>query len=430
MRKVGCAVLTSLTAGLGLATCLIFAGLVSTPMAMAQDVTGKIEGQIVDKQKRMPLAGHPVVLEIHRDEEIEKRQAVTDETGFYTFDNLSTAFDIHYTVSTTYEGETYVERDLVLSEWVSALKVNIEIGGVTDDSSAVRIKQHTLVISPPPEGHASDGAVSVMEIMQIENTSDQPFQTRADSGAAGLHLNLPTGYEGLQLDQVFEQDLGTTTGQLVSAEPLAPGTHNVGYSYVMHISSGLNLDLARELTFDTDQLYVFVAQGMPLTPDSRILGAGREERIHNLVYTIYATDAAMPLSAGDTPDLRLKVAAVASQPPGRVGPMQRQPADAKMIALIAVAAALAGGFLVAAILKTRSSMAQPAEPRTSQTAPDASWLRKLDAADLDWTRVARLEMIGRLEALHEKREISDRVYKRLRKEQTDRLAAVLERLNQ
>ena len=38
-------------------------------------------------------------------------------------------------------------------------------------------------------------------------------------------------------------------------------------------------------------------------------------------------------------------------------------------------------------------------------------------------------MITRLEELHEKREVSDRVYKRLRKEQADRLAAVLARLN-
>ena len=38
-------------------------------------------------------------------------------------------------------------------------------------------------------------------------------------------------------------------------------------------------------------------------------------------------------------------------------------------------------------------------------------------------------MITRLEELHEKREISDRVHERLRKEQVDRLAAVLTRIN-
>ena len=101
-----------------------------------------------------------------------------------------------------------------------------------------------------------------------------------------------------------------------------------------------------------------------------------------------------------------------------------------MIALIAISAALAGGFLVAAIFKIRSPTPKPSDDsQKPEAAPDASWLGKLDAADLERTRVARLEMITRLEELHEKREVSDRVYKRLRKEQADRLAAVLARMN-
>lgn len=101
-----------------------------------------------------------------------------------------------------------------------------------------------------------------------------------------------------------------------------------------------------------------------------------------------------------------------------------------MIALIAISAALAGGFLVAAIFKIRSPTLKSSDKsQKPEGAPDASWLGKLDVADLERTRVARLEMITRLEELHEKREISDRVYKRLRKEQADRLATVLARMN-
>ena len=81
-----------------------------------------------------------------------------------------------------------------------------------------------------------------------------------------------------------------------------------------------------------------------------------------------------------------------------------------MIALIALSAALAGGFLVAAIFKIRSPTPKPSDDsQKPQGAPDASWLGKLDVADLERTRVARLEMITRLEELHEKREVSDRV---------------------
>ncbi len=401
--------------------------LICLPSAFGQGEAGKIEGQVIDKQKGLPLTQQRILLQIRWEgEDVQQRETVTDNSGSYTFDNLSTAFDVHYVISTTYEGEEYVEKDLVLSEWVSEIKANIEIGGFTDDPSQVKIRQHTIVISPPPADHAPDQAVSVMEIIQVENTSDLAFKTSIGVQPAGVHFNLPNGYENLQLDQSSKQDLGATANRLIANQPLAPGTHNVGYSYLIHIVDS-DLALSRKLTFDTDQLYVFIAQGMPLKPQSRILGAGRQEDIHGMVYTIYATDPAKPLSTGQTVDLSIKVASVAPAPQGGTA---GQPSDPKMIALIAIAAALAGGFLVAAIFKIRTPTPKPSDgSQRSQAAPDASWLRKLDAADIERTRIARLEMVTRLEELYEKHEISERVYKRLRKEQADRLAAVLERMN-
>ena len=157
---------------------------------------------------------------------------------------------------------------------------------------------------------------------------------------------------------------------------------------------------------------------------------GRQEQIHGVVYTIYATDPAQPLSTNQTADLRFRVTSTTPASQSGISETVRKPSDPKMIALIALSAALAGGFLVAAIFKIRFPTPKPSDDsQKSQVAPDASWLGKLDAADLERTRVARLEMITRLEELHEKREVSDRVYKRLRKEQADRLAAVLARLN-
>ena len=56
---------------------------------------------------------------------------------------------------------------------------------------------------------------------------------------------------------------------------------------------------------------------------------------------------------------------------------------------------------------------------------DSGWLRKLNDTDLENTRNTRLELITMLDALHEKEDISERVYNRLRKEQTDRLSEIL-----
>ncbi len=408
----------------------IFTGLICLPAAVGQSEVGKIEGQVIDTGENLPLSQQSVVLQIHREgEDVQQRETVTDDSGAYIFDNLSTAFDVHYAVSTNYAGKKYIEQDLVLSEWLPSITVNIEIGAFTDDPSQVKIRQHTLIIGPPPADHAPDGAVSVLELIQVENTSELAFQASIDNQPAGMHFNLPNGHENLQLDQIFKQKLGLNANRLIASQPLAPGTHQVGYSYLMHVVHS-DLALSRKLTFDTAQFYVFISDGMPLVPQSRILGAGRREEIHGLVYTIHATDPAQPLSTNQTVDLRFRVVSTAPPSQSGISETARKPSDPKMIALIAISAALAGGFLVAAIFKIRSPTPKLSDDsQEPQAAPDASWLGKLDVADLERTRVARLEVITRLEELHEKREISDRVYKRLRKEQTDRLAAVLTRLN-
>lgn len=408
----------------------IFTVLICLSSAVGQSEIGKIKGQVIDKRKNQPLSQQLVILQIRRENgEGQQRETVTDDNGVYIFDNLSTAFNVHYAVSTNYEGKEYIERDLVLSEWLPGITVDIEIGAFTDDPSQVKVRQHTLIIGPPPPDHAPDGAVSVLELIQIENTSELAFQTSIDNQPAGIHFNLPTDYENLQVDKAFKQELGVNENRLIANQPLAPGTHQVPYSYLMHVVNS-DLVLSRTLTFDTAQFYVFISDGMPLVPQSGMLGAGRREQVHGLVYTIYATDPAKPLATNQTVDLRFRVTSAAPSSQSGIGETARQPSDPKMIALIAISAALAGGFLVAAIFKIRSPTPKLSDDsQQPQVAPDASWLGKLDVADLERTRVARLEMITHLEELHEKREISDRVYKRLRKEQMDRLAAVLAHLS-
>ena len=125
----------------------IFTALICLPSAVGQSDIGKIAGQVIDKKDNRPLSQQLVVLQIRREgEDVQQRETVTDDSGAYIFDNLSTAFDVHYAVSTNYEGKEYIEQDLVLSEWLPNITVNIEIGAFTDDPSQVKIRSHTLII--------------------------------------------------------------------------------------------------------------------------------------------------------------------------------------------------------------------------------------------------------------------------------------------
>ncbi|MDE0042894.1 MAG: carboxypeptidase-like regulatory domain-containing protein [Candidatus Poribacteria bacterium] len=407
------------------AFCLAVCHFVCLSPVIAQDATGSIKGKVIDRQSNKPLVDQKVMLTIHQGAETQQREAITASDGSYSFDNLSIGMGTYYTVATNYEGKEHVETDVVLSTWVPESNVDIEIGASTDDHSVVKVRQHTVIIGPPPPDHAPDGAVSIMELIQFENTSEMDFQTTVNSQSAGMYLNLPDGHENLQIDPMMNMNLVLESNKMISRKPLPPGKFGSGFSYIMHIENS-GLDLSRDLTFDTDQLYVFVTEGLPLVPQSPLFGAARREQFHLTTYIIYATNPAKPLVMGKAASLNLKVAPVAS-PTGNVGKNTAQPANPRMIALIAFAAACASGFLVAAIFMVRSGAAKATESNATQTSPDASWLNKLGFDDLDSARIARFEMVTRLDEMYKKKEITERVYNRLRKEQVDRLTPILEK---
>ncbi len=378
---------------------------------------GYIHGKLTDKKLDKPLAAHPVTLSVHRADTVETQDTVTDESGNYRFDGLPVDPSVHYTVATSDEGSEYVEKDLVLSTWAPNLTVNIDIGALSDDRSKIRIKAHTLVIGPPPEGHAPDGAVSIMEGLQVENQNDLPFQTVHDTQPVGLHLGLPRGYEGFQSRTSHELSVSSKTNQIMMTTPLPPGQLKFGYSYILHVEDS-GLDLSRLLHFGTEQLYIFVPEAFNFRPQSKRFSEERREAIHNVIYMIYNNPKDEPFPVGARPDLKLTLGAGS----------QETSADLGQMALIAVAAALAGGFFVAALFKLRDANRSDttSEDDTQERAePDSGWLGKLNDEDLEHVRVARLEFITYLDDARENQRVSERVYNRLRREQTERLSATL-----
>lgn len=406
--------------GIGTLLAVAFTMLLWPPFTYAQTELGYIQGKIIDKKQDKLLSAHPVTLSMHKVDTVETQETTTDESGNYRFGDLSLDASVHYTVSIVYEGTNYTEKDLVLSTWAPNLTVNFEIGAFTNDRSEVQIKVHTFVIGPPPPDHAPDGALSVMEVLQVENKSDMPFQTEHDRQAVGLHLGIPAGYEEFQVHSQHELAINPKTHQVILKNPLPPGTLELGFAYILHLNRD-QFDLSRFLNFGTELVYIFVPDGINLKPNAKQFSLERREAIHNRVYTIYHNAPAASFSAGTTADFKLKIAA----------PMAAQRTDSGQMALIALAAALAGGFLAAAIFKLRRSRNQSvsstegAGQNQSDAATDVGWLRKLNDTDLEHVRVARLEFITYLDDMHEKQEISERVYNRLRREQAARLTELL-----
>lgn len=392
------------------------------PTSYAQTTeSGDIQGTVIDKKQDKLLAAQTVTLTIHKADTVETQETMTDENGNYRFGNLLLDPSVHYTVSTVHEGTNYTEKDVVLSTWASSIKIDFEIGGFTDDKTQIRVKSHSFVIAPPPPDHAPDGAVTVIEAVGVENLSDLPFKTTHGTQTVGLHLTLPKGTEGFQPRQTTELTIDPATNQAIFTTPLPPGETHLGYIYIFHVEKD-RLDLSRRLNFATKQFIFFVPEGIDFVPSAKIFGAPTREQIHDSIYLIYQSTASKAFAAGTTVDLGLNVNMGSAR-----DALPGQTSNLGQLILIAVAAALAGGFFVAALFKLRTANNSP-KPDADDTATpsDAGWLRKLSSDDLEHVRVARLEFITHLDDKHEKQEISERVYKRLRREQTERLTTLLE----
>ena len=410
---------TALCIGSLLAVVLIF---FSLSVSHAQTTNpGDIQGKVIDRKREKPLVAQPMILTIHKTDAVETQETTTDQNGNYRFGDLPLDPSVHYTVSTVYEGTDYTEKDLVLSTWAPNITLDFDIGAFTDDKTQIRVKTHTFIIGPPPADHPPDGAVTVIEAIGVENRSDLPFQTKHGTQTVGLHLTLPKGTEGFQPHSPTALTMNLATNAVILTTPLSSGESQLGYTYIFHVEKN-GLNLSRRLDFETAEFLFFVPEGISFVPRAKFFGTPRREQIHNSVYLIYQSTAPKAFEAGKSVDLTLNVNMGAAR-----GPLPGQTSNLGQLILITVAAALAGGFFVAALFKLRGTNNNRASDTDDASTPsDEGWLRKLSYDDCEHVRTARLEFITHLDDKYEKQEISERVYKRLRREQTERLTTLLE----
>lgn len=376
----------------------------------SQDEMGVVHGKLIDRQLNAPIANQTITLSIHKGEDITQQDTTTDEEGVYRFEGLSIDATTHYTITTTYNEIEQIEKNIMLSTFVPTVTVDMNIGGKTDDSSKIRIKSYTLVIGPPPEGHPPDGAISIIEAFDVENRNELHFQMEHGNKEVGFYTTLPRDFEAFHPHAPADLVLDPNTNNIILPKSIPPGPTQVGFTYISHVHDN-KVDLSRHVPFQTDQVSLLVVEGINLVPQSKHFLRAKSEPIHNRVYNVYRTKPNTNFLEGNKIDLRLGI------PKESIG----------QLVFIAIASALTGGFLVAAIFMLRSTRRSSSGSDGSETLQhEVGWLRKLNNDDIEHARTARLEFITILDELHEKELISERIYNRFRREQTDLLTEILD----
>ena len=375
------------------------------PDAISQ--TGQIRGKVFDFRQNQFLVGQLIVLERHQAEQTSRRETETDAEGHYRFQNLEPSSADHYTVFTEFEGRTYREENVMVTNLASNVTVDLNLNAFTSDLSVMRILRHSIFLQPVPD-HVHGEAVHVLEFLSLENRSNLNFQQEFEGKILGCLLPLPSGIEQLQVGistvEIMEE---IAENPVVIPAPILPGKTNIQISYLLHINQVV--DLSRLQQFQTESLQLLIPESVPLVVQSKDLEAKTPQTIHNTVYATYET--ARLIAAGRAVQLQLKL---------------DRSSSTLFIVLIAGLAICIVGFVITMVIHIQKpGQTDPVELETPDRQPDVSWLRKSNVSDLAAVKAIRLEFITRLDEMRQQEKVSERVYNRVRREQVERLEATI-----
>ena len=393
------------------------------PLRGDANQTGQIQGRVFDFGKNRPLVNHSVVLEAIQKDKVEKvgdlpnsKEIKTNEEGFYEFRNLPLSFSIYYTISTEFEGNTEQEEDIMVTNWIPSVTVdlNLNLNTFTNDPQVIKILRHSVILRPLPD-HAHGEAVQALEILRIENSSQFGFQQEINGQLLACLLDLPAGAEQVQAGSAsieFTQDNSMSEDPLRVPAPIPTGQTDLTVTYILHTDKVI--DLSRTQPFLTEDFQLLIPESLPFFVQSQSLGTKSSQTIHNVVYSVYQTID--PIGIGRKIQIEMKN--TPSSP------------TLQIILVIGLVICLAG-FAFTLVLRIRKPVqVESVPPIATEVVPDASWLKKSNTIDLEAIKKVRLEFIAHLDEMHQKREMSDRVHKRIRREQVERLSATLAQIQE
>ncbi len=392
------------------------------PLKGDANQTGQIQGRVFDFGKNRPLVNHSVVLEAIQKDKVEKvgdlpnsKEIKTNEEGFYEFRNLPLSFSIYYTISTEFEGNTEQEENIMVTNWIPSVTVdlNLNLNTFINDPQVIKILRHSVILRPLPD-HAHGEAVQALEILRIENSSQFGFQQEINGQLLACLLDLPAGAEQVQAGSAsieFAQDSMSEDPLRVPA-PIPTGQTDLTVTYILHTDKVI--DLSRTQPFLTEDFQLLIPESLPFFVQSQSLGTKSSQTIHNVVYSVYQTIA--PIGIGRKIQIEMKN--TPSSP------------TLQIVLVIGLVICLAG-FAFTLVLRIRKPVqVESVPPVVTDVVPDASWLKKSNTIDLEAIKKVRLEFIAHLDEMHQKREMSDRVHKRIRREQVERLSATLAQIQE
>ena len=401
---------------------LLFALFIALPngIAMAAD-DGTLNGIMTNKTTGTPVAGQKVTLHvIEAHGEKAKQEGETDSAGRFAFTGLSTASELAYAVSTSYQDVVYFGNPVKFEANRTTINLDMPVYDATADASAFKVKRGHLLVFP------QQGGMVIGEFSEIENPTDKTVvaspQAKADGKKGTLLFTLPAGAKNTTYGEgepASSYVIGD--GWVMDTRPVFPGSNTVIFYYELPYTAP-DFQLTKKFDYSVDDLNVLardVGQGLvspQLQPGDKIEGqdgkflrltgkgfsAGAEITIHmsNIPANIPApsTGASAPVGSG--------TATQAGAPKATQGILYQLLVVALGVALLA----FAGAYFL---------RRQRAQPRPALATVAAG-------PDLSEDGMTSLLSLAALDDAFEKGEISEEDYRTRREDQKKRISEMLQ----
>ncbi|MBI2868459.1 MAG: carboxypeptidase regulatory-like domain-containing protein [Chloroflexi bacterium] len=275
---------------------VLLAALLLAAPATAAEPAGLIQGKVENGTGNggSVAAQEIVLLTYVNDAAAGETRTMTDEQGYFKFDNLVVEASYRYLVTTTYQQAEYGTLVTFESGQPAQSVIITVYESTTSDADITLPMTHTVLYFEP-------GGVRVKEVYIFLNNSDRTYigsQELDDGRRETLRFAIPQGAADLQAGAGL-MGIRKTGDSLVETIPVYPGDRQVSFSYLLPDASPFVY--TRPITYPTGR-YDLLYQGEGLTLSSAELSLDEPLDIAGSQYYHYS---AQNLAAGAVLSARL-----------------------------------------------------------------------------------------------------------------------------
>ena len=191
----------------------------------------------------------------------ERRTTLTDATGAFRFEGLSTGSDYVYTVAVNYATVDYWSDSVQVMSDKPMATLQLPVYETTTDASAVKVVLDHLAVQVDKGAQT----IQVLNYVKLHNSGDRTLVAEGvntmTSHPAALQLPLPKDASNIApMEGLTQENLSLTDNALADSTPFPPGDREVVVGYDLPYSSASYL-LERSVTYPTDKLAVLMPLG-------------------------------------------------------------------------------------------------------------------------------------------------------------------------